>query len=292
MLAELRLSLGWAGTHGLRGPERLLLLLEKLGILSKVLLLLRLLEKLLLLLLLEELLLGLLRSKLLRLLGSKLRLLLLREKMSRERINLTVLIIITGETLQRNLFSGELRHGNLSRLLGSLRSELLWLLGKLLLRSELLLLLDLRSLLELEGGVGLLRLRSELSGLLELLGILSKLLVLLELLRILSELLVLLELSLELVWPLLLLEVPKVLVEVAGVELLRGGSTGVEVSRVEDRSPGSLSGVGEVLPLCGGVVLLSNLLLLLHHSLLESNHSLVSLLLQLEGGIGLRKCKE
>ena len=282
MLAELRLSLGWAGTHGLRGPERLLLLLEKLGILSKVLLLLRLLEKLLLLLLLEELLLGLLRSKLLRLLrllGSKLRLLLLREKMSRERINLTVLIIITGETLQRNLFSGELRHGNLSRLLGSLRSELLWLLGKLLLRSELLLLLDLRSLLELEGGVGLLRLRSKLSGLLELLGILS-------------ELLVLLELSLELVWPLLLLEVPKVLVEVAGVELLRGGSTGVEVSRVEDRSPGSLSGVGEVLPLCGGVVLLSNLLLLLHHSLLESNHSLVSLLLQLEGGIGLRKCKE
>jgi len=290
LLAELRLSLGWAGTHGLRGPERLLLLLEKLGILGKVLLLLRLLEKLLLLLLLEELLLGLLRSKLLRLLrllGSKLRLLLLREKVSRERINLTVLIIITGETLQRNLFSGELRHGNLSRLLGSLRSELLWLLGKLLLRSELLLLLDLRSLLELEGGVGLLRLRSKLSGLLELLGILSELLVLLELLRILSELLVLLELSLELVWPLLLLEVPKVLVEVAGVELLRGGSTGVEVSRVEDRSPGSLSGVGEVLPLCGGVVLLSNLLLLLHHSLLESNHSLVSLLLQLEGGIGL-----
>jgi len=295
LLGELRLArLGRARTNGLRRSERLLLLL-------------RLLEKLLLLLLLEELLLRLLWSKLLRLLGllwCELSRLLLREKVGGERINLTVLVVVAGESFQSNLLPGELRHGDLGRLLGSLWSKLLGLLGKLLLWSKLLLgvlteLLLLLLLLELEGWVGLLWLGGELLRLLLLklarllllelarLLLLELLRILLELLRILSELLVLLELSLELVWPLLLLEVPKVLVEVAGVELLRGGSTGVEVSRVEDRSPGSLSGVGEVLPLCGGVVLLSNLLLLLHHSLLESNHSLVSLLLQLEGGIGL-----
>jgi len=281
LLGELRLGLGRAGTHRLRGPERLLLLLEELGVLSKVLLLLlRLLEKLLLLLLREELL------GLLRLLGGKLLRLLLREKMSRERINLTVLVVIAGESFQRNLFSGQLSHGDLSRLLRSLRGELLGLRGELLLRSELLLLL--RSLLELEGWVGLLRLRGELPGLLELLGVLGELLVLLELLGVLSELLVLLELSLELVWLLLLLlEVPEVLLEVASVELLRGGAVGVEVGSVEDWPPGALSGVGEVLSLGGGVVLLSNLLLFLHHGLLESNHSLVSLLLQLESRVGL-----
>jgi len=273
----------------------LLLLLEKLGILSKVLLLLRLEEllRLLRLLRLEELLLRLLGSKLLRLLrllGSKLlRLLrlLLREKMSRERINLTVLVVIAGESLQRNLFSGELRHGNLGRLL--------WSSLELLLSLELLRLsLELAGLLELLGILRLLwslwdkLLSLELAGLLELLGILSELLVLLELLGILSELLVLLELSLELVWPLLLLlEVPEVLVEVASVELLRGGTAGVEVGSVEDRPPGALSGVGEVLSLGRGVVLLSDLLLFLHHGLLESDHSLVSLLLQLEGRVGL-----
>ena len=288
LLGELRLGLGRAGTHRLRGPERLLLLLlEKLGVLSKaLLLLLRLLEKLLLLLLREELL------GLLRLLGSKLLRLLLREKMSRERINLTVLVVIAGESFQRNLFPGQLRHGDLSRLLRSLRSKLLGLLGKLLLRSELLLLL-LRSLLELEGWIGLLGLRGELPGLLELLGVLSELLALLELLGVLSELLVLLELSLELVGPLLLLlEVPEVLLEVASVELLRGGTAGVEVGSVEDWSPGTLSGVGKVLSLGGGIVLLGNLLLFLHHGLLESNHSLVSLLLQLESRIGLGEWKE
>jgi len=302
LLGELRLRLCWARTNGLRCSERLL---------TKVLLLLRLLLLLLelegwvgllrlrgelsgLLLWLEELLLLLLRGKLLlllRLLWCEL--LLLREKVGGERINLTVLVVVAGESFQSNLLSGELRHGDLSWLLGSLWSKLLGLLGKLLLWSKLLLgVLTELLLLLLEGRVGLLRLGGELSGLLLLklarLLLLELLRILLELLGILSELLVLLELSLELVWLLLLLlEVPEVLLEVAGVELLRGGAVGVEVSSVEDWPPGALSGVGEVLSLGGGVVLLSNLLLFLHHGLLESNHSLVSLLLQLESGVGL-----
>lgn len=299
LLGELRLSrLDRARTNGLRCSERLL---------TKVLLLLRLLLLLLelegwvgllrlrgelsgLLLWLEELLLWLLRGKLLlllRLLWCELLLLLLREKVGGERINLTVLVVVAGESFQSNLLSGELRHGDLSWLLGmgSLWSKLLGLLGKLLLWSKLLLgVLTELLLLLLEGRVGLLRLGGELSGLL----LLELLRILLELLGILSELLVLLELSLELVWLLLLLlEVPEVLLEVAGVELLRGGAVGVKVGSVEDWPPGALSGVGEVLSLGGGVVLLSNLLLFLHHGLLESNHSLVSLLFQLESGVGL-----
>ena len=127
LLSELRLSNG-AGTNWLRSAERLLLwlllLLEKLLRLlrllgsgskllllgNKLLLLLR--NKLLLLLrnkpllLLGSKLLLLLRNKLLLLLGSKLLLLLrnkllllLRLKMSGKRINLTILVIISGESL-------------------------------------------------------------------------------------------------------------------------------------------------------------------------------------------------
>merc|ERR1711981_1453029 len=138
--------------------------------------------------------------------------------MSRERINLTVLVVIAGESLQRNLLPGELRHGDLSRLLWSLWGELLGLLR-----------LELTGLLELLR-LDLLRLKLarlpllKLTALLELLRLKLprllwlKLAALLELLGILSKLLVLLELSLELVWLLLLLlEVPEVLVEIAGV---------------------------------------------------------------------------
>jgi hypothetical protein len=301
LLGELRLSLGRTGAHRLRGSEPglllwLLLWLEKLLLLLLLLLLelegrtglLRLGCKLPRLLLLEllrlELLLLLLwlEELLLRLLWGNLSRLLLREKVGGEGINLTVLVVVPGESLQRNLLSGQLRQRDLS-----------WLLGSLLLLRNLL-----RSPLELEGWVGLLWLGGELPWLLllKLLRLLLKLLRLLELLRllllellgILSKLLVLLELSLELVWLLLLLlEVPEVLLEVPGVELLRGGPAGVEVGRVEDRPPGALPGVGEVLSLGRGVVLLGDLLLLGHDGLLEGDHGLVSLLLQLEGGVGL-----
>jgi hypothetical protein len=194
-------------------------------------------------------------------------------------INLTILIIITRESLQSNLLSSQLGHGDL--------------LGSLLLRSKLLLLLGSKLL------------RCLLS---KLLGILSKLLILLELLlelawlllskllllrSLLSKLLVLLELLLKLTWLLLskllllrpllskllgilskllvLLEVPEVLIEVLGVELLRGGSAGVEVGSIEHWSPGSLllSVVGEGLSLGTGVVLCSDPLLFLNHSFLE-----------------------
>ena len=160
LLGELGLSpLGRAGTHRLRGSEPRLLLLpwDKLLLLLLLLLLelegrvrlLRLggeLPRLLLLELLRLLLLELrlelvllrllllwLEELLLRLLRGKLSRLLLREKMGGERINLTVLVVIAGESLQRNLLSGELRQWDLSRLLGSLLLLLLWdLLGSLL----------------------------------------------------------------------------------------------------------------------------------------------------------------
>jgi hypothetical protein len=314
LLSELRLR-HRAGSHRLRCTESLLLLLlllEKLRLLR----LLRLLDKLLL---------------------------LLRKEMGRQRINLTVLVVISGESLQGNLLSGQLRHWNLSGLLGSklllgLGSKLSWLallelLGVLLellrvllellrVLSKLLVLLELSlelawlllgelglslglgSLLELEGGVWLLGLRGKLSwlvllellgsllellgSLLELLGILLELLgsllellgSLLELLGVLSKLLVLLEL-------LLALEVSEVLVEVASVELLRGGLVGVEVSGVEDWTSGSLSAVSKVLSLGRGVILTSDLLLLLHHRLLEGDDGLVPLFLKLESRVGL-----
>jgi len=307
LLSELRLR-HRAGAHRLRCTESLLLLLlllEKLRLLR----LLRLLDKLLL---------------------------LLRKEMGRQRINLTVLVVISGESFQGNLLSGQLRHWDLSGLLGSklllgLGSKLSWLallellgillellrvLSKLLvllelslelawlLLGELGLSLGLGSLLELEGGVWLLGLRGKLSWLvlLELLGVLLELLrsllellgsllellgILLELLGSLLELLVLLELLGILLELLLALEVSEVLVEVASVELLRGGLVGVEVSGVEDWTSGSLSAVSKVLSLGRGVILTSDLLLLLHHRLLEGDDGLVPLFLKLESRVGL-----
>ena len=64
-----------------------------------------------------------------------------------------------------------------------------------------------------------------------------------------SKLLLLSELLWLLLKLLLLLEVSEVLVEVLSVELFRGWSAGVEVSSIEDWSPGSLSVAGEVLSL-------------------------------------------
>jgi len=119
-----------------------------------------------------------------------------------------------------------------------------------------------------------------LSKLLLLRSLLSKLLVLLELLLkltwlLLSKLLLLRPLLSKLLGILskllVLLEVPEVLIEVLGVELLRGGSAGVEVGSIEHWSPGSLllSVVGEGLSLGTGVVLGSDPLLFLNHSFLE-----------------------
>ena len=256
--------------------------------------------------LLEELLL-LLRSKLLLLLGNKLLLrllleswllLLLRKQVGGQGINLTILVIISGESLQSNLLPGQLRQGNLLRLL--LGSKLLRpLLSKLLLLGSKLLLL-LRSKLLLLGSKLLLRRK-----LLLLLG--SKLLLLLrsKLLRILGKLLILLELLLELtrlllgklLWLLLLskllllLKIPEIGVKVLSVELLRGGSARVEVGGIEHRPPGSLllPVVGEGLPLGAGVVLGGDPLLLLYDGLLEGQHSLVPLLLQLKGRVSLKR---
>jgi len=278
----------------LQSSKRLLLLLR-----SKLLLLLLTGGKLLLLLLLRHklLLTGskllLLRSKLL-LLGSKLLLLgskvLLGSQVGGERINLTILIVVPGETFKSNLLSSELTNGNWSHRLGSkllllLRLEsgsrlsalllgklkLLLLLGSklLLLGSKLLLLLGSKLLLLLLGSKLLLLLGSKL-----LLLSRSKLLLLLLLLG--SE-------SLRLL--LLLLEVVKVLVERVLVELAAEGLLGVEVGRVEHRSPLSPVLVGEGLPLHGQVLLLLDTLLLLHHALLVGEHGLVSGLLPGKGGV-------
>jgi len=294
----------------LQSSKRLLLLLR-----SKLLLLLLTGGKLLLLLLLRHklLLTGskllLLRSKLL-LLGSKLLLLgskvLLGSQVGGERINLTILIVVPGETFKSNLLSSELTNGNWSHRLGSkllllLRLEsgsrlsalllgklkLLLLLGSklLLLGSKLLLLLGSKLLLLLLGSKLLLLLGSELlllsgSKLLLLLG--SKLL-LLSRSKLLLLLLLLGSESLRLL--LLLLEVVKVLVERVLVELAAEGLLGVEVGRVEHRSPLSPVLVGEGLPLHGQVLLLLDALLLLHHALLVGEHGLVSGLLPGKGGV-------
>jgi len=137
-----------------------------------------------------------------------------------------------------------------------------------------------------------------------------------KLLRVLSKLLVLVELSAELAWLLLskllrlllskllrlllgkllwlllskllpLLEISEVLVEVLSVELLGSRSVGVKVGSIEHWSSGSLSVVGEGLSLGRGIILLSNQLLLLNDSLLESKNSSMSLFLQLKSRISL-----
>ena len=85
-------------------------------------------------------------------------------------------------------------------------------------------------------------------------------------LRILGKLLWLLLLS----KLLLLLEIPEIRVKVLSVELLGGGSTGVEVGGIEHGPLGSLllPVVGEGLPLGAGVVLGGDPLLLLYDGLL------------------------
>ena len=148
--------------------------------------------------------------------------------------------------------------------------------GKLLLlRSELLLLLGSKLLLLLGG---------------KLLRILSKLLVLLELLLELTRLLLGKLLGLLLSKLLLLLEILEISIKVLGIELLGGRSAGVEVGGIEHWPPGSLllSVVGEGLPLRAGVVLGGDPLLLLDDGLLEGEHSLVPLFLQLKGRVGLK----
>ena len=273
-LAELLLG-HLAGTHRLRGSEGRLLLLEGRLLLagSKLLLRLLLLEELLLLglLLLEELLLGSwLEGGLLRLLGQ------LLLEVGGEGVDLAVLVLVAGEPLQGDLLPGQLGHRHLLGLGG----ELLLLLGSKLLRvlGKLLILLELSIELSLLLRHKLLLLGSKLLLLLR-----GKLLLLLR-----GELLLLLELSgLLLSELLLLLEVPEVLVEVLGVELVRGGPVGVEVGGVEHRPPGALPVAGEGLPLGGGVVLGGDPLLLLNDGLLEGEDGLVPLLLQLESWVSL-----
>ena len=277
-LAELLLG-HLAGTDRLRGSEGRLLLLEGRLLLAGSKLLLR-------LLLLEELLLGSwLEGGLLRLLGQ------LLLEVGGEGVDLAVLVLVAGEPLQGDLLPGQLGHRHLLGLGGELlllpRGELLLLGSKLLLRGELLLLLGSKLLRVLGKLLILLELRIELSLLLrhKLLLLGSKLLLLL---RGKLLLLLLLELSgLLLSELLLLLEVPEVLVEVLGVELVRGGPVGVEVGGVEHRPPGALPVAGEGLPLGGGVVLGGDPLLLLNDGLLEGEDGLVPLLLQLESWVSL-----
>merc|ERR1711970_815437 len=78
-------------------------------------------------------------NKLLLLLGNKLLL-----EVGREGINLTILVLVTGETFQSNLFSSQLRGGDQSRStrLGLESSNLLLLLLGVELESGLLLLGD------------------------------------------------------------------------------------------------------------------------------------------------------
>ena len=282
-LAELLLG-HLAGTHRLRGSEGRLLLLEGRLLLAGSKLLLR-------LLLLEELLLGSwLEGGLLRLLGQ------LLLEVGGEGVDLAVLVLVAGEPLQGDLLPGQLGHRHLlglgGKLLLLLRGKLL-LGSKLLLRGKLLLLPGSKLLRVLGKLLILLELSIELSLLLrhKLLLLGSKLLLLLGsklLLLLRGKLLLLLELSgLLLSELLLLLEVPEVLVEVLGVELVRGGPVGVEVGGVEHRPPGALPVAGEGLPLGGGVVLGGDPLLLLNDGLLESEDGLVPLLLQLESWVSL-----
>jgi len=221
-----------------------------------------------------------------------------REEMSRQRINLTILVFVARESLESDLFAGQLRDGNkggtglklLLTLLGKESGNLLLLLlgGKLLLlllgdKSVLLLLLGIKSLLLSKLfllGKKLLLLRGKLLLLL-LLG--EKLLLLLlggKLLLLLGEKLLLLlggklllllggKLLLLLGKLLLLVKSAEILVERLLVKLLADGGIGVEVGGVEDRSSltiGSL--VGKGLSLQGKLILGLDLLLFLYNSFL------------------------
>merc|ERR1712200_101578 len=191
-----------------------------------------------------------------------------------EGINLTILVLVTRETFQSNLFSSQLRggdQGRSTRLGLESRSKLLLLLGYNL----LLLLLG----VELESGLLLLGDKSLLLSELFLLGLKSggKLLLLLgdELLLPLSwgELLLLL-----LTGKLLLLgESVEILVEALLVKLVADGGIGVEVGSIEDRSSLTIVPlVGEGLSLEVTLVLSLNCLLLLNNSFLMIEDSLMS----------------
>jgi len=204
-----------------------------------------------------------------------------------KRVDLAILVFITGETVKADVFFSELCNGDEgsgswggcagllgSKLVSRLLEELL-LTG--LLRGKLLLRL-LSKLLRLLGKL-LLSLSELLSSLLnKLLG--------LEVLEVCIELLLLLlgsKLLLLLGSKLLLFEL---LVESPGVELLGQVLVGVEVSCVEDRPlvPPLVRLVCELLPphSCGPPSCL--LLLLSHYIGLELEHGLVALPLKLEGG--------
>jgi len=219
-----------------------------------------------------------------------------RLEVSRQRVNLAILVLVPGEALQGNVFPGQLgnRHQRSTRLLRSkllLRGKLLLLRGKLLplLRSKLLLLLGSELLL---GSKLLLLLRGKLLLLPPVLEILelslerrplwllgSKLLLLrgkLLLLGLLSKLL-------------LLLELLEVLVEVLVVELLGSRLVGVELGGIEDWTlgPALLATLGSKLsPLLGIVSLTGNSILPLNDTCLMGKHSLVPLLLEGEFGAG------
>jgi len=218
-----------------------------------------------------------------------------RLEVGRQRVDLSILVLVPGETLQSNVFPGQLGNWHQGST-GLLRSKLL-LGGKLLplLRSELLLgsKLLLRGKLLLLGSKLLLLppvleiLELSLKGRpLWLLG--SKLLLRGKLLLLLrSKLLLLLGSKL-----LLLLELPEVLVEVLVVELLGSRLVGVELGSVEDRALGSslLATLGCKLPPLLGVVSLSgDGILPLDDTGLVGQHSLVPLPLQVKlraGGDG------
>ena len=220
-----------------------------------------------------------------------------------KRVDLSILVLVPGETLQSDVFPGQLGNWHQGST-GLLRSKLLLgskllLRGKLLplLRSELLLgsklLLLLRGKLLLLGSKLLLLppvleiLELSLKGRpLWLLG--SKLLLRGKLLLLLrSKLLLLLGSKL-----LLLLELPEVLVEVLVVELLGSRLVGVELGSVEDRALGSslLATLGSKLPpLLGVVSLAGDGILPLDDTGLVGQHSLVPLPLQVKlraGGDG------
>ena len=198
-----------------------------------------------------------------------------------QRVDLSILVLVPGETLQSNVFPGQLGNWHQGST-GLLRSKLL-LGSKLLLRGKLLPLL--RSELLLGSKLLLLPpvleiLELSLKGRpLWLLG--SKLLLRGKLLLLLrSKLLLLLGSKL-----LLLLELPEVLVEVLVVELLGSRLVGVELGSVEDRALGSslLATLGSKLPpLLGVVSLAGDGILPLDDTGLVGQHSLVPLPLQVK----------
>merc|ERR1711922_59769 len=189
------------------------------------------------------------RDKLLLLLGYKLLLLLgskLLLEVGREGNSLNVLVLVTGETFESNLFPSQLRGGDQGRSAGlGLESggKLLLLLG-----DELLLLLSGDKLLLLSWGKLLLLL---LTGKLLLLG-----------------------------------ESVEILVEALLVKLVADGGVGVEVGSIEDRSSLTIVPlVGEGLSLEVTLVLSLDRLLLLNNSFLMIEDSLVSCSFLDKGGI-------